>query len=142
MIAPQRVEEVKALLADGRWSYRKIAAMTRVSRGTIGAIASGKRREPQPKPSSWNDEIEGPAGPPQRCPDCGGMVFMPCILCRTQAKVAASPLLRAMKRARSRLLGPRLRLELKPIHQARYEEVRRRKRREPAEEFATEGETP
>ena len=52
MIEPQLVERVEQLLAEDKLSHRKIARITGVSRGTIGAIASGRRRI-RPKPMAF-----------------------------------------------------------------------------------------
>lgn len=45
MIAPTRVAEVRRLLTEGMLSQRKIARLTSVRRGAVGAIASGRRSE-------------------------------------------------------------------------------------------------
>lgn len=79
------VEEIRHLLDAGKLSHRKIAAMLRVSRGTVDAIASGKRgifgRETDPS----DDSGLLFTSPPERCPSCGGMVYIPCLLCQTRA---------------------------------------------------------
>ena len=85
MIAASLVRKVRKLLAGGKLSQRKIALITGVSRASIAAIASGKRPDrpaPRPKPLQ---EPPRPAGPPQRCPGCGGMVSMPCRACLSRA---------------------------------------------------------
>jgi transcriptional regulator with XRE-family HTH domain len=43
MIAPSMVDEVRRLLSEGRLSQRAIARRTGISRGTVAAIASGRR---------------------------------------------------------------------------------------------------
>ena len=43
MLSPAQVEEVRRRLARGNISQRQISRELRISRGTIGAIASGKR---------------------------------------------------------------------------------------------------
>ena len=43
MIGEDTVAEIRRLLADGSLSQRKIAGLTHVSRGTVSAIASGRR---------------------------------------------------------------------------------------------------
>ncbi|MAT68487.1 MAG: hypothetical protein CMJ58_03090 [Planctomycetaceae bacterium] len=85
MLSVKVVEEICRLLAEGELSQRAIAKRLSVSRGVIGAIASGKRgiygRE-TPRaadPTDWDGQ------PPQRCPTCGGMVRMPCLLCEARA---------------------------------------------------------
>ena len=84
MLPLATVQEIRRLLDEGQLSQRKIAAKLGVSRGTVGAIASGRRglfgREPetdQPDPCSLDL-------PPERCPGCGGRVYKPCVLCITR----------------------------------------------------------
>ncbi len=119
MLAPSMVAEIRRLLAEGNFSQRKIAKLTGISRGTVGAIANGKRPEYEPR-AKVNDEFERPSGPPQRCTTCGGMVFMPCRLCALRKRLAAT--------GKGRWRDPRpelpLGLELRAEHQRRYEEVR------------------
>jgi transcriptional regulator with XRE-family HTH domain len=81
MISQEQVQAVRKLLADGRYSQRDVAKLTGVSRGTIGAIASGQRvdRVRQPR-----ERLEEPLGPIVRCPTCGGRVHAPCVLCRVR----------------------------------------------------------
>jgi hypothetical protein len=99
MIAEQIVTRVEQLLAEGNLSHRKIAREIGVSRGTIGAIASG-RRNIQPRPKWFlEDEPFVPDTPPKRCPQCGGMVYMPCRACRTREMLAVSA-------AKQTLIGP------------------------------------
>ena len=125
MIEPHLVEQVEQLLAKGKLSHRKIARFTGVSRGTIGAIATG-RRCIQPRPTwPWEEEPMVPDVPPQRCPQCGGMVYMPCRLCRTRKEMAKLPAIRALIRANAFQPFTPIGLNLKPVHQQRYEEVRR-----------------
>lgn len=74
------IEEVQRLLQEGQFSQRKIASLLKVSRGTVSAIASGKRgiygRESEDQTSCRHHE-----SPPERCLGCGGMVYLPCLLC-------------------------------------------------------------
>ena len=84
MIAQAVVEEIRHLLDEGAISQRKIARRLGVSRGTVNAIAQGKR----PDGMGRRDEAEdflAPVGLPRRCPGCGGMVLMPCLLCHVRA---------------------------------------------------------
>jgi hypothetical protein len=84
VIAQAVVEEIRHLLDEGAISQRKIARHLGVSRGTVNAIAQGKR----PDGMGRRDEAEdflSPVGPPRRCPGCGGMVLMPCLLCHVRA---------------------------------------------------------
>ncbi len=140
MIAQSVVAEVRRLLSETPLSQRKIAALTGISRGTVSAIAAGRRRDFEAIQSQDSNEWEEPAGPLERCGGCGGMVYMPCRLCAAREQLAKRP-----RRLRSRwqfsgrregsgvasstahneppLLDDALRLDLRPEHQARYEEV-------------------
>jgi transcriptional regulator with XRE-family HTH domain len=120
MIAEKVVQEVRRLLAEGTLSQRKIAQQTGVCRGTVSAIASGKR--PDYRLPDWmQDEEEEHAGPPVRCGGCGGLVYLPCQHCRTQKILAKE------KRPRPNggfdKIEERIELNLRPDHRARYEEV-------------------
>ncbi|MGA2032918.1 MAG: helix-turn-helix transcriptional regulator [Thermoguttaceae bacterium] len=84
MIATPIVEEIRGLLAEGRLSQRKIAQRLGISRGTVNAIAQGKRAD-RPSDQDWHGGFPYPAGVPQRCPGCGGLVQMPCLLCHIRA---------------------------------------------------------
>ena len=119
MLASSMVKEIRRLLAEGNFSQRKIARLTGVSRGTIGAIASGKRPDYELRPRT-DDEFERPAGPPRRCPTCGGMVYMPCRLCTLRRQLATKKKNRRMDPRPEGLLG----LELRDEHRRRYEKVR------------------
>jgi len=79
------VQEIRRLLEEGRLSQRKIAAKLGVSRGTIGAIASGRRgiygKEPgREAPDQACIELIA-----ERCAGCGARVYKPCVLCRARA---------------------------------------------------------
>lgn len=117
MIAPEIVADVRRLLAEGTHSQRKIARLTGISRGTVGAIASGRR----PDYNNFdNGNLEEPSGPPKRCPGCGGKVYMPCLLCRARKESAENP----RGSARGSVVAPvRVSLELRPEHHARYRQV-------------------
>ena len=128
MITADLVEQVERLLAKGKLSHRKIARITGVSRGTIGAIATGRRRIQPRRMCFWEEEPLVPNVPPQRCPDCGGMVYMPCRLCRTRKEMAKLPNKRALIQANAFQPFTPIGLNLKPVHQQRYEEERRWRR--------------
>ena len=83
MIAAPVTEEIRRLLAEGRLSQRKIAQRLGVSRGTVNAIAHGKRPDYAPlrPPAHDDDGFITPQGLFQRCPRCGGKVQMPCLAC-------------------------------------------------------------
>jgi hypothetical protein len=129
MIAPELVQRVERLLAEGRLSQRNIAKLTGVSRGSVGAIAAGRRPDYEAL-RRRRQEQEPPkrTGPPQRCPDCGAMVLMPCLACELKRDARGAP---------GRRPGPRsgypdglLELDLRGEHRARYERVRARREAE------------
>ena len=80
MLSPAKVEEVRRLLVRGNVSQRQIAKLLDVSRGSVNAIASGKRSD-YPVKELDADDIRCWL-PPVRCNGCGGMVYAPCRLCR------------------------------------------------------------
>ncbi len=85
MLAPEVVEKIWSLLADGRVSQRGIARSLRVSRGTVAAIAHGRRPDYTARCGLRPADLDAPAGPLERCPGCGGKVHMPCLACRLRA---------------------------------------------------------
>lgn len=116
MLARATVKHVKRLLAETNLPRREIARIAGVNRNTVDAIALGRRADRRPP--------EPDDRPPQWCRGCGAMVLMPCRLCQVRK-------LLAMGRLES---GPRmpddpLRLQLRPEHQRRYEQVVARRRR-------------
>lgn len=80
MISSAKVEEIRRLLEEGKLSQREISKQLQVSRGTVTSVAMDRRREPTPD----DDELELGLGPPARCSTCGGLVYMPCVLCRAR----------------------------------------------------------
>ena len=78
------VQEIQRLLDEGQLSQRKIAARLGVGRGTVGAIASGRRGLFGREPETEAAELCCYDAPPERCEGCGAMVYMPCVLCRTR----------------------------------------------------------
>ena len=84
MLAPAIVAEIRRLLGEGRLSQRAIARHLGVSRGIVHAIANGKRRE-RVAPGRLPPRLLVDEGPWERCPGCGGIVQMPCLLCRMRA---------------------------------------------------------
>lgn len=133
MIAPAIVAEIRRLLNEKTLSQRKIAQLTDVSHGTVGAIASGTRPDYEALRDLSDDDGEEPAGPPERCRGCGGMVYAPCRLCQSRKASVPKPH-RAPRRLATRK-DERPELELRPEHRARYEQVLawRRENRQPIE---------
>ncbi len=142
MIAAKVVAEVCRMLAEGKHSQRAIARLTGICRGSVATIASGKWAERRALRGAAEEGIAETAGPPQRCPGCGAMVTMPCVLCQVlerQASAAGCPSSRAMAASVRRPLAQKeivLGLELRSEHRVRYEEVFLRKREEEAAEVA------
>jgi hypothetical protein len=81
MIASDIIREIRHLLAEGSLSQRVIALRMGVSRGTVGSIAQGKRRDYPLRDYRKSPELVSPAGRPSRCTRCGSMVQMPCLAC-------------------------------------------------------------
>lgn len=96
MLPLATVEEIQRLLDEGTLSQRKIAAKLGVGRGTVNAIARGKRGLHGREPGDCAAGIYNPDVPPERCPGCGAMVYKPCVLCRTRSFVAGQRAQRAV----------------------------------------------
>lgn len=92
MLALEKVLEVKRLLDEGNLSRRAIADQTGTSRGSVNAIANGERglfgRRPDDDPDDGLPRLSTVA---ERCPGCGGWVFMPCVLCEARLYVEMLP---------------------------------------------------
>jgi len=123
------VQEIRRLLTEERLSQRKVARITGISRGTIGRIASGKR--PDYPERSQADEWPEPSGPPERCPTCGGMVYMPCRLCALRGQLAGPIKPHPMGGTES---DGDLKVDLPPELHARYESIHHRAKVDPREE--------
>ena len=89
MIDPEVIAEAERLLVEARLSQRKIATRLGISRGTVNALALGRRRVRPPRPPSPQRDFVPPAGLPVRCHGCGGKVQMPCLLCYVRGLIAA-----------------------------------------------------
>jgi hypothetical protein len=137
MIAPETIAEIRRLLAERGHSQREIARQMGVCRGSVGAIASGRRSNGGDSSTPREDDFAVLSGPPVRCPGCGAMVYMPCVLCHVRSKLRKGP--RIMQTGVSRSSEESLYLNLRPEHRARYEEVRRRRETETAGETRRQG---
>lgn len=85
MIATTLVNEVRGMLRNGRLSQRQIARQVGLSRGTVNAIAQGKRLDPSGRRRPEDAGFTPPIGRYVRCPGCGGLAQMPCLLCHLLA---------------------------------------------------------
>lgn len=93
MLPSSVIQEVWELLQAGELSQRKIALKTGVSRGTVSAIANGQRNL-----AGSSAEQEQPIF--ERCPGCGALVTMPCVLCQARAYYARRQRMRPARGAR------------------------------------------
>lgn len=120
MLCLSLVEEIDRLLQDGTLSQRQIAHRLGVGRGTVSAIANGKRGLFGKDPMLETTHSTAPVTPAERCPYCGFTVYMPCLVCRTReyrelrrlerelAAICGRPLTRGRRRSRAiRKRGPR-----------------------------------
>jgi hypothetical protein len=143
MLRPAMIEKVRRLLGAGKHSWRKIARLSGVSRGTVAAIAHGRRRDRRAAADELQDDAPGPI---ERCPECGALGESPCRACRVRQWR------RIQRGRRSNATGdeprapapcrpaaePRdgmphesaLVLELAGDHRRRYEEIHARRMRE------------
>jgi transcriptional regulator with XRE-family HTH domain len=85
MLAEAVVEQIRDLLAVGELSQRKIARRLGVSRGSVNAISQDRRPDYARSARAAGQHFPQPEGVPRRCPGCGGMVQMPCLLCYVRA---------------------------------------------------------
>jgi hypothetical protein len=105
MLARSIIAEVDRLLQEGKLSHRRIALRTGVSRGTVSAIASGRRGLHGKEADSERPNPLSPLGPPLRCPGCGFLVYMPCLVCRARASRHAQRMLGAALSRRAERAG-------------------------------------
>jgi hypothetical protein len=81
MLDVATVNEVRRLLDEGCYSHREIARRTGVSRGSVDAIADGRRAHH----GREDRAAESQAKPPhQRCAECGDLVRLPCVACQAR----------------------------------------------------------
>jgi len=125
LIDPAREREAAGLLRTKTLSNREIARRTRVSRSTVGAMASGRRPmdysarcvEARLQPGDRVESTEE-----GRCGECGGLVMLPCRACRLRGLLHA-----ARRRPGTPDPTEPLTMALKDEDLARYEMVRRQK---------------
>jgi DNA-binding XRE family transcriptional regulator len=85
MIPLETVQEIQRLLSEGRLSQGQIAKKLGVSRTFVNFVNRGRLRTPLEARIKDDPEREPM---PRRCPECGALVYMPCIACRTRAYMA------------------------------------------------------
>jgi hypothetical protein len=81
MLALSTVLEIDRLLHEGTLSQRQIAVRLGVSRGTVGAIASGRRALVGNESPPHGTPTASSQARPERCPRCGHRVRVPCMVC-------------------------------------------------------------
>lgn len=89
MLSAVRERQIRMLLAEGKLSQRVVANLTGASRATVNAIARG-RRNVGFQSSTDTAAVFARRQRPQRCPGCGGMVYLPCHLCRVRRYLLAN----------------------------------------------------
>lgn len=118
VLEQEKVNEVKELLAGGKWSQRMISRMTGVSRVVVHRIATGKRKERSERvKEEWDVDWNGK--PYRRCSVCGAKVQLPCLACIIRQVV------RMTRPARFRDSESfTIALELEEKHHLRYEQIK------------------
>lgn len=76
--------EIRQLLDEGELSHRAIAARLHISRGVVTNIAAGRRSLRTRQTEHVRLSRDHSLGTPARCRHCGGLVYEPCLLCRTR----------------------------------------------------------
>jgi len=87
MLKHQIVLKILFLLKEKKYSQRKIAKMLGVSRGTVSAIALGKRKFIRSLLAREDATFIPPQGPYCRCSTCGAKTKMPCLACQLRGKM-------------------------------------------------------
>lgn len=82
MIKNDVIKRINQLVKRGKLSQRQIAKNVGVSRGTVHAVAKGRRLEHDPNAMKKTSIWVIPSGRPKRCPHCGSCVRMPCLACQ------------------------------------------------------------
>jgi len=129
VLDPRTVDRVLTLLTVTSLSQREIARRTGVCRGTVNAMALGRRpnadlRDTFERLTDERRRASGappPSRPARRCPECGAKVKLPCLACRDRRLLAQG------RRRPFQTDGPDpvvLGLDLRPEHYARYLEMR------------------
>ena len=86
MLKPEIVLKILFLLKEKKCSQRKVAKIIGVSRGTVSAIALGKRKLMRSLSAHEDASFISPQGPPRRCPLCGAKTQMPCLACQLRGR--------------------------------------------------------
>lgn len=133
MISPETEQRIHQLLNAGI-SIRQIARQLKVGRNQIAKMARGERPNyaelRRLRKLKRARQLAVRKGPPQRCPECGYKVFMPCVLCTARAKQKK----RTIKPIQP-IIVP-IGMQLRPTHEKRYQQVLAAKERRAARAIA------
>jgi hypothetical protein len=129
MIHPDRERAAVTLLGLGakqRWVARRVG----ISRGTVNAIALGRRAEDASQRAARQREArqQAPLTMEIHCKQCGGCGAVPCPICAARQQRAKRTA--AQRRAEVVAVAacpPLVGLDLRPEHRARYGPIHRRK---------------
>jgi hypothetical protein len=80
MISTSLAQEIDRLLTASELSRRQIALRVGVGRSTVDAIAN-RRRGLKGKDQTTHRPLHMPTSLPERCPQCGYRVYLPCLIC-------------------------------------------------------------
>lgn len=92
MLPLKLIQEVRQLVDAGELSQRQIAIQVGVSRGVVSAIASGKRGL---YGRTTGADLNIAKTSYKRCPGCGALVLMPCVLCTARRYAALHQAIKA-----------------------------------------------
>lgn len=92
MVSLDKVARIRCLRAAG-WSVRKIALTVGVSRGTVLNVMHGRHAPVRRQQEGIAVPVVDMDSPPERCPVCGVLVYLPCIACwvRSLSSVRVRP---------------------------------------------------
>ena len=77
-LSPAEIAAIQADIDAGQLTQRKIASKNKTSRNVVQRIANGTYL---PGVATTAGDWQPVSKQPQRCPECGGMVLMPCVQC-------------------------------------------------------------
>ena len=107
MLSLSVVRKIDRLLQEGKLSHRKIADRLGVGRGTVSAIASGRRGLYGKELSSKEPRSLPGQSPAERCGRCGYLVHKPCLVCEIRDFQERRKLVREIQAAVARIPSPR-----------------------------------
>lgn len=134
----EQYDQIVYLLMEGRLSQRGIGCLMGCNRGTVGAIALGRRkREMRPGGRSSSEALlEFEPGPAFRCSGCGALVYGDCVACHVHDRLAEGPVSHAEAVNSNGCDG--LGLNLDGDCRERYEKIRYRPKHNGREDYGDE----